>query len=151
MAATKEYFDKLMENQNKLVSSIAEYADEVVEVAVPDPKIAEKTEAFMKECIDSSVAFTEELHKKENLEKFQEDFWGTMTENYTNGLRLSTDLYGKTMTFFKEMWTNTSVENQEEKMKHCGELYQHCWQTYLDVTKDNAKIMQDFFTETNKQ
>ena len=48
--------------------------------------------------------------------KFQEDFWGTMTENYTKGVKLSTDLYEKTVNFTKEIWTNTSVENQQEKI-----------------------------------
>ena len=150
MAATKDYFDKIMENQNKLVTSVTDYANEAIDTVLPDPAIAEKTESLVKEYFDVSTKFAEDFGKKENVEKFQEDFWGTMTESYNQGIKLSASLYEKTMVYVKDLWSGTTMENQQEKMKKFSEMYQDYWKTCMDVTKENTKVMQDFLKDTTK-
>lgn len=150
MAATKDYFEKLMENQNKMVNTVTDYANEVVDVTMPDAKIAEKTEAYMKECFQISMDYMESASKKENLDKFQEDFWGAMTEHYNNGVKVSADLYKKTMEYWRDMWSGAQVQTQQGKLQHFAEFYQNYWKTCMDVTTENTKVVQDFFEETAK-
>ena len=150
MAATKDYFEKVMDNQNKLVRSLTDYANEVVDVTMPDAKIAEKTEAFFKDCLNASLVYAEDISKKENLEKLQEDFWGTWTENYNKSIKLSTDLYKKTMEYMRDLWSGAQINTQQEKMQHFTEFYQNYWKTCMDVTKENTKVVQDFFAESAK-
>ena len=150
MTATKEYFEKLMENQSKLVSSITDYTNEVVDVTMPNSKVTEKTETYMKDCFNTYLEFVEEVSKKENLDKYQEDFWGTVTENYNKSIKLSTDIYKKSMEFVKEVWSATPMDAQQEKMQHFTEFYQDYWKTCMDVTTENTKVIQDFFNESAK-
>lgn len=150
MAATKDYFEKLMENQNKLVSSLTDYANEVVDVTMPTTKVTEKMEVYMKDCVAAYLDFAEEMSKKENLDKFQEDFWGAMTEQYNKNIKFSTDMYKKTMECMRDLWSTSPIDNQQEKMQQFTEFYQNYWKTCVDVTKENTKVMQDFFNESAK-
>lgn len=150
MAATKEYFEKLMENQSKLVSTITAYANEAVDITMPNSKAAEKMETYIKDCFTAYLEYTEDLSKKENLEKFQEDFVGAMTENYSKSIKLSSDIYKKTLEYVQDFWSVTPIDTQQEKIQHFTEFYQDYWKTYMDVSNENTKVVQDFFNETAK-
>jgi hypothetical protein len=145
MASTKNYYDQMLENQNKFMKAFSELANETVDTVMPDKKLAEKTEMLVKEYFTKPYELVEDLGKKETLEKYQKNFWAKMTEDYTKSMELSKDLYQKTIDFYKEMWSQNTIAQQQEKMKRFTELCQNCMKSYMEATSVNAKVVQDYF------
>ena len=75
MAGTKNYFDQILENQNKLYSSFLNYANTVVETAMPDKNAAEDAGKLLNEYYTRYAELTEKMVDKTNLEKYQKDFF----------------------------------------------------------------------------
>ena len=144
MAGTKNYFDQILENQNKLYSSFLNYANTVVETAMPDKNAAEDAGKLLNEYYTRYAELTEKMVDKTNLEKYQKDFWGAFTADYTKSVELSMDLYKKTVDYFKNVWPTNALETQQERAKRLAELYQETMKTVYDTSTANAKVVQEY-------
>ncbi len=79
MAGTKNYFDQILENQNKLYTTFLNYTNIVVEAAMPDKNAAEDAGKLLNEYYTRYTELAEKMVDKSNLEKYQKDFWSTFT------------------------------------------------------------------------
>ncbi|MCB0560224.1 MAG: hypothetical protein H6573_28860 [Lewinellaceae bacterium] len=144
MAGTKNYFDQILENQNKMYTTFLNYANTVAEVAMPDKNAAEDAGKLLNEYYTRYTELAEKMVDKSNLEKYQKDFWGAFTADYTKNVELSMDLYKKTVDYFRNVWTATNFETQQERTKRLTELYQETMKTVYDTNTANAKVVQEY-------
>ena len=144
MAGTKNYFDQILENQNKLYTTFLNYTNIVVETAMPDKNAAEDAGKLLNEYYTRYTELAEKMVDKSNLEKYQKDFWSTFTADYTKNIELSMDLYKKTVDYFRNLWTATSFETQQERTKKLTELYQETMKAVYDTNTANAKVIQEY-------
>jgi len=145
MAGTKNYFDQILENQNKLMTTLSEYMNEAVELSAPNNEATEKAGELLNEFFTRPYQLAENLTAKENLEKYQEDFWTNFTTNYSKSMELSMELYQKTTDFWKEVWTKDNLMVQPDRAKKFSEIFQKSVKAYIDTTNANTKAIQDFF------
>ncbi len=145
MAGTKNYFDQVLENQSKLMTTLSEYMNEAVEMSMPETAATEKAGELLNEYFTRPYELAEEMATKEAMEKYQEDFWGSFTANYTKSIELSMDLYKKTAEYWRNMFTNGNMGNQQERVKKFSEIFQNCMKAYMDTTNANAKAVQEYF------
>lgn len=146
MAGTKAYYDQILENQNKLMTTLTEYAVEAVETMMPDETFGEKVNKLVQEYLSRPYEIAEEITKKENAEKYQKDFWTTYTQDMNRNLEASMELYRKSTDFFREMWTKNVLGDQQGKMKKYLEIVQNSMKAYTDAVNANAKLIQSYFS-----
>ncbi len=146
MVGTKNYFDKVVANQSKLMATFTTYANQAVEAMVPDKELAEKGAALANEFLAQPIALADEMTKRENLEKFQNDFWGAYSEHMTKSAEMSAELYRKGFDLMKEMWGKYSVAEQQERMRKLGETVQNLAKAYTETVDANAKIAREYMT-----
>lgn len=144
MAGTKNYFDLILENQNKLYTTMLNYANTVAETSMPDKNAAEDAGKLLNEYYTRSLELMEKTMDKKNLEKYQKDFWATFTADYTKSVELSMDLYKKTVDYFKNLWPANAFETQQERTKKLAELYQETMKAVYDTSTANAKVVQEY-------
>lgn len=145
MAGKKNYFDQILENQNKLMTTLSDYMNEAVEITLPEKEVTEKAGELFNEYLTRSSQLAEELSAKENVEKYQEDFWNQFTADYTRSLELSMDLYKKTAEYWQNLWVPTSLAGQQERVKKFSEIFQNTVTAYIETTNANTKAVQDYF------
>ncbi|NRA47775.1 MAG: hypothetical protein HRU12_01465 [Phaeodactylibacter sp.] len=146
MASTKTYYDQLMENQSKLFNTMTEFATAWVEMITPSSELADKAGELMNEYYTKTSEMMEAMASKEKMEAYQKDFWATFTADYTKNMEVSMELYKKSSAYFKNMWTNNTIETNQERTKKLGELYQHSMKAFYDTTKANSKVVQDYMS-----
>ena len=144
MAGTKNYFDQILENQNKLYTSFLNYANTVAETTMPDKNAAEEAGKLLNEYYTRYAELAEKMVDKSNLEKYQKDFWKAYTADYTKSVELSMDLYKKTVDYFKNIWSTDTFATQQERTKKLAELYQETMKTVYDTSTANAKVVQEY-------
>ncbi len=144
MIGTKHYFEKITANQHKLVASFNDYANMAVEAMVPGKELAEKGTQLFNEFVARPYELADEMTRRENLEKFQSDFWGAYSEQMTKSAELSAELYRKGFEFMKEMWGLYSVTEQQERMRRLGEAVQNVAKVYTETVDENAKIAREY-------
>lgn len=144
MAGTKNYFDLILENQNKLYNTLLNYTNTVVETAMPDKNAAEDAGKLLNEYYTRYAELTEKIVDKKNLEKYQKDFWGTFTADYTKSVELSMELYKKTVDYYRNIWSTNVFETQQERTKKLTELYQDTVKAVYDTGTANAKVVQEY-------
>ncbi|MCB0570206.1 MAG: hypothetical protein KDC66_10600 [Phaeodactylibacter sp.] len=145
MAGTKNYFDQIMENQNKLFSTFSNYANAFLEASAPNKQTAEKAGELLNEYVNRSYELVEKMATKEHLEAYQKDFWSTFTADYTRNVELSMELYKKTMDYFSNLWPTDVIEKQQGQMKKLTGLYQDTVKAFYDANKANAKVVEHYF------
>lgn len=146
MVGTKNYYDNIAANQSKLMTAITSCANQAAEVMTPDKELAEKGAALANEFLARPLELADEMSKRENLEKFQNDFWSAYTEQVGKSVQLSAELYQKSFNLAQEMWGKYSVPQQQERMRKLGESMQHIAKTYTETFEANAKIAQEYMT-----
>lgn len=144
MAGTKNYFDQILENQNKLYTTFLNYANTVAETAMPDKNAAEDAGKLLNEYYTRYTELAEKMADKKNLEKYQKDFWNAFTADYTRSVELSMDLYKKTVDFYKKAWSADVFATQQERTRKLTELYQETMKAVYDTGTANAKVVQDY-------
>ncbi|MCB9266661.1 MAG: hypothetical protein H6558_16670 [Lewinellaceae bacterium] len=144
MAGTKNYFDQILENQNKLYTTLLKYANTVAETAMPDKNAAEDAGKLLNEYYTRYSELAEKMVDKKNLEKYQKDFWNSFTADYTKSVELSMDLYKKTVDFYRNVWSANAFETQQERTKKLTELYQETMKAVYDTSTANAKVVQEY-------
>lgn len=144
MAGTKNYFDQILENQNKLYSTMLNYFNTVTETAIPDKNAVEDAGKLLNEYYARYFELVEKMVDKKNLEKYQKDFWSAFTADYTKSTELSLDLYRKTVDYFKNVWKTNAFESQQERTKKLTELYQETMKAVYDTGAANAKVVQEY-------
>ncbi|MCB0578159.1 MAG: hypothetical protein KDD10_02460 [Phaeodactylibacter sp.] len=144
MAGTKNYFDQILENQNKLYTTFLNYANTVAEAAMPDKNAAEEAGKLMNEYYSRYTELAEKMADKKNLEKYQKDFLNAFTADYTKSVELSMDLYKKTVDFYKKVWSADVFATQQERTKKLTELYQETMKAVYDTSTANAKVVQEY-------
>lgn len=145
MAGTKNYFDQILENQNKLYSTLSDYLNQAMEITLPEAEVTEKAGQLLNEYFSRSYELAEKMSNKENMEKFQEDFWGNFTTNYTQSMELTVDLYKKTAEYWQNIWGQNTFAGQPDRVKRFSELFQNSVKAYMDTTNANAKAVQEYF------
>ncbi len=146
MVGTKNYYDKIVSNQNQLMATFTSYANQAVEAMVPDKELAEKGAALLNEFLARPYELADEMTKRDNLEKFQKDFWSAYSEQVTKSAELSADLYRKGFDYMKEVWNRYSVSEQQDRMRKLGEAVQNLAKAYTETVDANAKIAKDYLT-----
>lgn len=144
MAGTKNYFDQILENQNKLYSTMLNYFNTVAETAIPDKNAVEDAGKLLNEYYARYFELVEKMVDKKNLEKYQKDFWSAFTTDYTKSTELSLDLYRKTVDYFKNVWKTNAFESQQERTRKLTELYQETMKAVYDTGTANAKVVQEY-------
>ncbi|MCO6475343.1 MAG: hypothetical protein J5I94_01910 [Phaeodactylibacter sp.] len=144
MAGTKNYFDQILENQNKLYTTLLNYANTVVETAMPDKNAAEDAGKLLNEYYIRYTELAEKMVDKNNLEKYQKDFWGAFTADYTKSMELSMDLYKKTVDYYRNIWPGNVIESQQERTKKLTEMYQETMKAVYDTGTANVKAVQEY-------
>lgn len=144
MAGTKNYFDQILENQNKLYSTMLNYFNTVAETAIPDKNAVEDAGKLLNEYYARYFELVEKMVDKKNLEKYQKDFWSAFTADYTKSTELSLDLYRKTVDYFKNVWKTNAFESQQERTRKLTELYQETMKAVYDTGTANAKVVQEY-------
>lgn len=144
MAGTKNYFDQILENQNKLYTTLLNYPNTVVETAMPDKNAAEDAGKLLNEYYTRYTELAEKMVDKNNLEKYQKDFWGTFTADYTKSMELSMDLYRKTVDYYRNIWSGNVIESQQERTKKLTEMYQETMKAVYDTGTANVKAVQEY-------
>ena len=144
MAGTKNYFDQILENQNKLYNIFLKYTNTVIETAMPDKNVAEDAGKLLNEYYTRYVELIENMVDKKNLENYQQDFWNSFTADYTRSAELSMDLYKKTAEYFQNIWSSNTLESQQERTKKLTELYQETMKAVYDTGNANAKVVQEY-------
>lgn len=145
MAGTKNYFDQILENQNKLFSTMSNYANAIFEAATPNKEAAEKAGELMNEYFTRSFEMMEKMATKEHMEAYQKDFWATFTADYTKNVELSMELYKKGMDYYRTLWTGNVLEKQQDRVRKLTNLYQDTVKAIYDTNTANAKVVEHYF------
>jgi hypothetical protein len=115
----------------------------------PGKELTEEVESLMKEMTSRPFELVEQMSKKEQLEKFNDDFWGSINENYTRSMEISQDLFQKSMRLFNGLWNPDLAKKQQEKFSRVNESYQNLVKSYMEAATANTKIIQEYFTSDN--
>ncbi|MCB0555763.1 MAG: hypothetical protein KDD02_19605 [Phaeodactylibacter sp.] len=145
MAGTKNYFDQILENQNKLFSTLTNYTNAVIEAATPNKEAANKAGELLNEYFTRSYELVEKMAAKEHLEAYQKDFWSSFTNDYTKNMELSMDLYKKTLEYFRNIWAKDVIETQQDRVKKLTNLYQDSVKAIYETNTANAKVVEHYF------
>lgn len=146
MASTKTYYDQLLDNQAKLFNTMTEYANALMEMAMPSTATADKAGELMNEYYTKTSEMMETMASKEKMEAYQKDFWTAFTEDYTKSMELSMDMYKKSAEYFKNMWASNTMETAQERTQKLSALYQDSMKAFYDTTKANSKVMQEYMS-----
>lgn len=146
MVSTKNYFDKMMANHNELMATFTAYTNEAVAAMTPDKELAEKGVALANELLAKPIKAAGEMAKKENVEKFQKDFWGAYTEQVAKQTELTTEMYRKSFEYMQEVWAKFSMPQQQDRLQKLNETAQKLAKTTAETAAANAKITQEFMT-----
>lgn len=144
MAGTKNYFDQILENQNKLYTTFLNYFNTVMEASMPDKNAAADAGKLLNEYYTRYNGLMENMVDKKNLDKYQKDFWNAFTTDYTKSVELSMDLYKKTMDYYRNLWNTDTFTTQQERTKKLTELYQDTMKAVYDTSTANAKVVQEY-------
>ena len=144
MAGTKNYFDQIQENHNKLYTTFLNYFNTVVETTMPDKNAGEDAGKLLNEYYTRYNELVEGMVDKDNLEKYQKDFWNTFTNDYTKSVELSMDLYKKTVDYYRNLWNTDTFATQQERTKKLAELYQETMKAVYDTGTANVKVVQEY-------
>ncbi len=145
MAGTKNYFDQILENQNKLFSTMSNYANAIFEAVTPNKEAAEKAGELMNEYFTRSFEMMEKMATKEHMEAYQKDFWATFTADYTKNVELSMELYKKGMDYYRTTWSGDVLEKQQDRVRKLTNLYQDTVKAIYDTNTANAKVVEHYF------
>ncbi|HKK80589.1 MAG TPA: hypothetical protein VJ933_13220 [Phaeodactylibacter sp.] len=145
MAATKSYYDQILENQTKLFNAMSDYTNAVIEMMMPSKDTAEKAGEMLNDYFTKVNDMAEGMASKDKMEQYQKDFWTAFTEDYTKSMELSMDLYKKSAEYMKDMWTSNPMETQQERTKKLTELYQNSVKAMYDTTTANTKVVREYF------
>ena len=148
MAETKEtkvYFDQIVENQNQLAATLTEYVNDAVETMMPEKDFAEKATALMEGFFKSQVELAEELSSKSNLEKYQEDFWGTYSADMKKGMDLSMAMAQKAFDYVKGLYNPAMFTETQAKVKKYNEIAQQSMKAVMEASTANTKVVQEYF------
>ncbi|HMQ49885.1 MAG TPA: hypothetical protein PKA00_20725 [Saprospiraceae bacterium] len=144
---TKNYFDQIMDNQNKLIHNLTEYANSMSEIVGPKQEVAEKASAIFNDYVNRSMALAEAFTSEEAIKNFQEDFFNTLTANYNKNWELAMDFFKSSNAYMKEMWGSNTFNEQQEKAKKLSELYQNSLKAVYETGTANTRIVQSYFSE----
>ncbi len=144
MAGTKNYFDQILENQNKLFATLTNYNNTVMEMVMPNKNAAEEAGKLMNDFYNRYFELADKMTTKEKMEQYRKDFWSAFTEDYTKSVELSMDMYRKTAEYYKNLWAQDSMEDQQERIKKMGEIYQESVKAVYDAGTANAKVVQEY-------
>lgn len=144
---TKNYFEQIMDNQNKLLQNLTAYANTMTEIAGPNQEVADKASAILNDYVNRSMALAEEFSSEKAMKSFQEDFFNTLTANYNKSLELTMDFFKSSSAYMKEMWGSNTFNEQQEKAKKLAELYQNSLKALYETGTANTRIVQSYFSE----
>ncbi|MBE2207424.1 MAG: hypothetical protein IAE84_07555 [Saprospiraceae bacterium] len=144
MIGTKNYFDTIIANQQQLMATFTEYTNKAVEAMTPNKEVAEKGAALMNEMMTRPFELAGEMAKRETLEKFQADFWGTYSEHLNKSTELAADLYRKSFEYMKEMWGKYDLNTQQERARQWGEASQNVAKVYKNTLEANALATKEY-------
>ena len=139
MKQSKEIFETIAANQNKLAETLGENIQQTVELFTPDKSIENFTKETTAAYLEQGKDYINALAGVENAE----DAVKTMSTAFNKFLESQADLYNKTTEFYQDLFQKNAWEKGQERFKQVTEIYQNSFKAIADTATANTKAMQD--------
>ncbi|MCB0644339.1 MAG: hypothetical protein KDC44_21995, partial [Phaeodactylibacter sp.] len=101
----------------------------------------EAGQALATEYLNQSKALYENAVKPAQAEKF----WENLPEHFNKTLEVQQSFFNKTLDYYQGLYEKYGLEYQQENFKKLSAIYKDSYQTMVETTTANAKLMQDLF------
>ncbi|MEM1318986.1 MAG: hypothetical protein AAGG75_01955 [Bacteroidota bacterium] len=139
MKNTKEIFEAITTNQNKLAEALNENAHQLMEIVEPDNSI----EKFAKDTAATYMAQGREYLESMTKAEHPEDAMKTMQSAFTKFMDMQAEVYNKTTEFYQDWFKRHTWEKGQEQFKKATEIYQNSFKAIAETATANTKAMQE--------
>ena len=145
MAKTKETFEQIIDNQNKLAETLTENAQKMMKLFELDSDLEKMSKEATETYMAQSKEYMEELSKAETPEKA----WSGMSTAFSKFMEMQTATYNKTTDFYRNMMEKYNWEAGQETFNQATELYRESFKAIYETAGANTKVFQEAFTSEN--
>lgn len=145
MAKTKETFEKIIDNQNKLTETLTENAQKMMKLFEPDNDLEKMSKETAEAYMAQSKEYMEELGKADTPEKA----WSGMSTAFSKFMEMQTATYNKTTDFYRDLMGKYNWESGQTTFSQAAELYRDSFKAIYETAGANTKVFQELFTTEN--